>query len=403
MKTILYVGNFSFPLGNAAGKRVYANGKILRKLGYRVIYVGMDKNIDRQIDLSETRKEYDGFDFYNFSYPEKSIEWINYISVFKSFINLLENKFEINKIELIIYYGSPSLSLFINRLIKYCKKNNIKIVSDCVDWLTIKTNNPIFDFIKWLDDTYQKAYLNKKVDGVIAISRYLEEYYKKTKIKTVIIPPLSTTNSGEIKTNNKDYKVIIYAGLPFRKGMLIKDPNTLKDRVDKTIMLLYKAKEKGARFKFDIYGFTKSEYLEVLPLQKKYIDGLEDSIEFHGMKPNEEVTEEISKADFTILIRDVNRTTSAGFPTKISESISYGTPVITTKTSDLEDYIVEGVNGFFIKVDNVDDISVNELLNILEYSNNEINKMKSNCHVMQSFNYLKYVDKMESFLTEVLY
>lgn len=30
-KTVLYIGNFSFPLGNAAGKRVYANGKMLKE------------------------------------------------------------------------------------------------------------------------------------------------------------------------------------------------------------------------------------------------------------------------------------------------------------------------------------------------------------------------------------
>jgi hypothetical protein len=36
MKTILYIGNFSFPFGNAADKRVYANGKIFKELGYKV-------------------------------------------------------------------------------------------------------------------------------------------------------------------------------------------------------------------------------------------------------------------------------------------------------------------------------------------------------------------------------
>ncbi len=36
MKNVLYIGNFSFPFGNAAGKRVYANGKILKELGYDV-------------------------------------------------------------------------------------------------------------------------------------------------------------------------------------------------------------------------------------------------------------------------------------------------------------------------------------------------------------------------------
>ena len=31
MKKIIYIGNFSFPLGNAAGKRVYGNGKLFNE------------------------------------------------------------------------------------------------------------------------------------------------------------------------------------------------------------------------------------------------------------------------------------------------------------------------------------------------------------------------------------
>ena len=44
-KTVLYIGNFSFPLGITAGKRVYTNGKILKELGYEVNFIGMDKEV----------------------------------------------------------------------------------------------------------------------------------------------------------------------------------------------------------------------------------------------------------------------------------------------------------------------------------------------------------------------
>ena len=39
----------------------------------------------------------------------------------------------------------------------------------------------------------------------------------------------------------------------------------------------------------------------------------------------------------------------AGFPTKVSESISLGIPVITNNTSDLKKYICNGVNGYMIE------------------------------------------------------
>lgn len=397
MKKIIYVGNFSFPLGNAAGKRVYANGKILEKLGYETIFIGTDNDTIIKTKLSETKNEYDNFDYYNFPYPKTSLSWIKYYKIFKFFKSFIEEEIGIKNVEMIIYYGSPSLSLFIKKLINYSNTNDIKVVSDCVDWLTVKTNNPLFDFIKWADNTYQKAYLNKKVDGVITISKYLENYYKKNNLITVVIPPLSPVVYKDFKVNDYDFKHIIYAGIPFRKGEVIKDLDTLKDRIDKTIILLYEAKKRGANFKLSIFGFTKTEYLKSIPSQNDFVEGLEESIIFYGEKPNKEVTEKISKADFTILYRDVNRDTMAGFPTKVSESISYGTPVITTKTGDLDHYIIEGSHGYFLDLIN-NEQAINKLTQILLKEKKDILTMKKECINSDDFAFMNYIDKLKCFI-----
>lgn len=396
MKKIIYIGNFAFPSGNAAGKRVYANGKLFKELDYEVIFIGVDRNIDTYCNLEETEKEYDGFKFYNYPYPKSNVSWINYNKLFKLLVEFIE-KIGIENLGMIIYYGSPSLSLFINKLIHYCRRNNIRIISDCVDWLTVKTSNPFFNLIKWADNTYQKAFLNKRVDGVIAISKYLSSYYEKAGVKTVLVPPLSPVKYDFVYGNNP-CKIIVYAGLPFRKGEVIRDLSSLKDRIDITIFLLYEAKKNGANFVFNIYGFTKEEYLHSIPSQVKYVEGLANSIKFHGMKANNEVTEEISKADFTILIRDVNRDTTAGFPTKVSESISCGTPVITTKTSDLEDYIIEGENGYFICKE---ESALDDLCSIIKLSKSKVKEMKKNCYEKQPFYYKKYNSKIEEFFNSI--
>ena len=83
---------------------------------------------------------------------------------------------------------------------------------------------------------------------------------------------------------------------------------------------------------------------------------------FHGKVSNLEARNKISKADFSILFRNVNKMTSAGFPTKVSESISCGTPVITNSTSDLEHYIINGKNGFLVNLNSKP--LTNELTNI---------------------------------------
>ena len=274
-------------------------------------------------------------------------------------------------------------------------KNHIIIISDCVDWLTVKTNNPAFDIVKWIDTTYQKTILNKKADGVITISKFLDNYYKKTNM-TVLIPPLSPFIYKELCLINDERKVIVYAGIPFRIGKKARNESDLKDRIDKIIILLCEAKDRGANFKLDIYGFTKNEYLFSLPLQSGFVNRLGDFVEFHGIKSNSEVVKEISKADFTILIRDVKRDTVAGFPTKVSESISCGTPVITNKTSDIDDYVIEEKNGFFIE-----DNSIEKIIQILKIDSYEVLKMKSKCLETNIFYYKFYLDKMANFLSRI--
>lgn len=390
---VLYIGNFSFPDVNASGKRVYGNGKAMRELGYEVIYLGMSNDIDNKAKIKNTHNNYDGFDYYNLSYPKSTKEWINYKSTFKKVIKFLEKEKITDNLTTVIYYGNPRLSLFNYHLIKWCKKNNIKIISDCVDWLSVKTGNIIFDFIKWADTTYQKAYLNTKVDGVIVISSFLSDFYEKRGLKTVIIPPLSANDVLNINLEkNKGVIKLMYAGLPFRKKIVIKDPNTLKDRIDKTIILLSEVKKNGGKFIFNIFGFTKEEYLSVLPSQKEYIEILGNSIKFQGHKSNKMVLKELKISDFTILLRDKKRDTMAGFPTKVSESISYGIPVITTDTSDLKLYLKNGKTSYFID-DKITRENIETVIKILKSNKLELNK--------NIFYYKKYSEKLNIFLSEI--
>ena len=261
MKNVLYIGNFSFPFGNAAGKRVYSNGKILKELGYNVTFIGLDKNLKTEISLKESKNVYDGFVYYNFHCPRKNLDWINYRKKFNSLLDLLFKEETLKNLQFIIYYGNPSLSIFNKKLMRFCRKHQIKVIADCGDWLTIKTNNLFFNIAKSIDDAYLKAYLNKKVDGVIVVSSYLENYYKKSGCKTVIIPPLSAVKNkfSESDSNLIDKKVISYAGQPFRKNQKEIDPITLKDRIDKMVMLLHTAKKKNCKFIFNVYGLTKEE------------------------------------------------------------------------------------------------------------------------------------------------
>jgi glycosyltransferase involved in cell wall biosynthesis len=401
-RKVVYIGNFSFPFGNASGKRVYANGKLLRKLGHQVVFVGVSKDVMIETRIEDTKDTHDDFTYYSLSYPRSIAEWLNYNHTYKTIIELLQDSIKLVPGDIIVLYGSPTLSLFTTKMIRYCKNNGIVTISDCVDWLSTRTHRPFFDLVKWIDNTYQKAYANTRTDGVIAISSYLSEYYRNAGCKTVIVPPLSPMRYPAIDLPlDSDEKVkICYAGSAFRSGLKNVSSDSIKDRIDTALDLLLFAKRTECNFVFNIFGFTMIEFTDAFPTYRKIIDALGDSVVFHGVWSNEDVTREIMASDFTILIRDDKKETRAGFPTKVSESISCGTPVITTRTSDLEDYIEEGINGFFLNCENIS-ASRNRLCEILSMNKKDIFKMKAFCADSDAFYYEKYVDRIRGFWTSL--
>jgi glycosyltransferase involved in cell wall biosynthesis len=83
----------------------------------------------------------------------------------------------------------------------------------------------------------------------------------------------------------------------------------------------------------------------------------------------------------------------AGFPTKVSESISCGTPVICTDTSDLRQYIQNGYNGFVCEIENLVDV----FSDVLKFTDTQIEKMSHNC-CDNVFYYTVYQQAMREFL-----
>lgn len=403
IKKILYLGNFSFPLGNAAGKRVYGNGKLLQLIGYDVIYLGVSKNVKYGEDLLKSEETFDGFKYYNMPYAQKQVDWLKIFELYKKtkeFIKSINNKNELN---CVIMYGSPSLSLYNLMIYRYLKSKGITVISDCVDWLTVKTNNPIFNIVKKLDSEFQKRIINNKMDGLIVISKYLQDFYKNKNIPILVLPPLTSNNelqvSIEREQENEFIRKIVYAGQPFRKGIVIKDLNNLKDRVDKTMILLNDAKKSGCKFEFDIFGFDKEDYLNAIPSHASIVHELGNSVKFNGVLSNQEVSTKIQESDFTLLYRDYNRDSNAGFPTKISESISLGIPVITTATSDIFEILEEEKHGIEISLNLFE--AKGQLQKALKLPSSEIKRMKEFCKKENPFYFKNYHDVTVKFLKEL--
>jgi len=163
-----------------------------------------------------------------------------------------------------------------------------------------------------------------------------------------------------------------------------------------------RARQRGSEFTVNIYGFTKEEYLGAIPSQVQYVEELGSDIIFQGYRPYEEVTEAVASSDFTILSRDVNRGSTAGLPTKVLESIGCGMAAIETRTSDLEQYIVEGRSGYFLGMTDAAR-SVERLQTVLALTADEVLLMKTYCRSANLLYYRKFVCLLGGFVNRVLY
>ncbi|SDF02017.1 glycosyltransferase [Ulvibacter litoralis] len=388
--TILYIGGFELPDKNAAAHRVISNGKILRELGYKVVFCGMNK--DSENNGVSTPQEYYGFECYSLNYPNSTIDWFKYIIEYNYYVHLIKSQ---ENVKAIICYNLPSGSLY--RLKNYCNSNQIKIISDCTEWYEAPKEGGFLNRkVKKGDIFWRMRNLHFKMDGIISISEYLDRYYSVNNQNSIKVPPLvdvtDTKWQNDLVVTNRPVQ-FIYSGSPFS----LTSKSSAKDRLDLIIKAMSNLKKEGRSFFLHIVGIELENFIEIYPNFKDEIESLKDSISFYGRVSHSESVRLLKSSDFSIFIRDENIVTKAGFPTKFVESITCGIPVLTNKNSNIVDYLTEGENGFLISTES--DKSIQDSIDkAISLSPEEIYKMKVNCKKSQVFDYHNFLDDFKSLL-----
>lgn len=392
-KIILYAGGFIFPDRNAAAQRVIGVGKALRSLGYEIDFFSVDNASFSTATTNELIKLEDGFFYKAKKYPISKQEWINYLSSIKdieNFINIERDK----RISAVIVYNYPAIALY--RLIKLCRRLHIPLYADCTEWYSTRTGNILFRIIKFLDTSIRMRILHKKVNGVICISRYLYDYYKKFGMNVLHLPPLVDLEDSKWKQNVKKSNKIcrfIYAGSPgLEKGIN-------KDRIDIVLEAFGRLVEEGFKFELEIVGLSENDYKKQSDENSKILFEISKYVNFKGRLQHKIVLKQLMQADFMIFLRNKRRFTIAGFPTKLVEAISSGTPVITNENSNVTDYIINNKNGLIC-----DSLDINDIIDVIKSAikmpNRKLQEMSTDCRDSSLFDYKNYIDSVCEFLRE---
>jgi len=391
--TIFYIGGFEMPDKNAAAMRVLANGKILRGLGYDVVFIGIDSN--RSPVLAPQRADFSGFECWSVPYPKGGRSWLKYITGLPAILDIIRRPRDIKPVGVICYNYPAVASL---RIRSACKRLNIKVLSDATEWYDSSGGNLIYRLIKSFDTNLRMHVVHRLSDGIITTSQYLTDFYSSKGKITVELPTLFDVDcfSAPISRGSATLRRFIYVGSPFDADKVNRDRTNLKERLDTCVELFHSLYQKGKDFRFDVYGITLSDYLKVFPEHDAMIKLMSGKLEFHGRRPNAHVLRQIKESDFSIFFRDRTRVTLAGFPSKLAESISVGTPVISNKMLSLQRYSQSP--GVFLSERGAE---LDTILALIDLPNNEIDAMKFKSYQARTFHYGGHAGAVSDFLLKV--
>ena len=332
-KRFLYVGGMRLPDRNAAAHRVLAIAKLLRELGYEVSFLDIDEEMTGG-ELSPLHL-CEGFEVRSQRRPTGTKDWARYIL---NPLHVEEVLTQYPDTVGVIAYNYPAVAL--RKLRKICRKRGLILLSDCTEWY-VGEGLSLRGIALRFDSFYRMRVVQKRLDGMIAISSFLGNYYEKH-LPTVTLPPMTDLADPKWQGERTPHEGIrlSYAGSPGGKN---------KDRFAEIL----RAVGNCENVFFQVVGITADECKAANPDEAVLIDKLsaEGRVLFRGRLSHAEALAALRDCDYAVFFRQVNRVTTAGFPTKFAESISCGVPVITNRTSDLESWAEKGCGAVLLPTD----------------------------------------------------
>lgn len=387
---IIYLGAFQFPDHNAAALRARANATLLRAAGYEVMLVGHGPAGGGGVPGGTV----DGFACELISGPVGAFGWARYVLGRGDVLALLER--HAARLQAVVCYNFPAIATL--RIRRLGKTVGFRTVGDVTEWYDASGGSLLFRAAKAFDTALRMRVVNRMMDGLITTSPYLTGFYSRTGLPMIELPTLFDPGAFTPPAATVDgTPTFVYAGSPFAEGRVNRARTNVKDRLDLCVAAFARAAALGYRFRFELFGVTREQYVAVYPEHTSALAGARGRIRFHGQVANTEVRAAIAAASFTVFFRDPTRTVLAGFPTKLAESITAGTPVITNAHANVR--LLEGTPGvWLVPMGKEDEV----ILRAIQCAPQEVAALKEACFASREFDPRRYDDAMRGFLRELV-
>lgn len=337
---------FTFPDGNAATNRVftYAKGFIENGVSTHVICFRND-----------LRNDYDGISndihyYHPYGQTKRSKyflvrRWLTLRKYVRTFmlVRRINKNDKIIALHLYTYRFSTHLAAYLA-----AKSVNAKVTIE-------RCEHPLREYkYKILVQTLGNLKFSLETnlcDAIFCISDYLIDFYRKkgfTKKKILLVP--STVDAGRFDDHFNPpllYEYIAYCG----------SITLAKDGVNILIESFMKISHKYPELKLVIIG--KGDNVEEEEAVKSLVTELKagNKIIFTGQMSRTKIPSYLCNARVLALARPRSRIADAGFPSKLTEYLATGKPVVVTKVGEIPVYLKDNETAFLSEPDNIEDLA----------------------------------------------
>lgn len=312
---ILYIIRCGLP-ESAAGLRVFRMARLLQKIGCAVDFLcagevdtkgAVDKGCDKL--TGDRVYTYQGFRYFvpEVSGENSRLRNLAELATARQTFRRVKRHQRARGYNVLILYNDPGP--LTRKLGKYCRRQGLQLIGDVTEWYAPRKHGKIGERLMPVMVGHRIRKSDRKcLSGVIAVSPFLYDYYRKKGMKTVFIPPLMEDSSQQttVKHHYSESPAInlVYTGSPGEKDLLV----PLFEAVEHI-------NQKKLRLRLDVAGVGE-DYLKAVWKPGYYS---EMGIFAHGRVSHKEALLLERQADFCVLLRRPRRYARAGFSTKMAD------------------------------------------------------------------------------------
>lgn len=389
--TVLYVGGFGLPDRSASALRALGNAAAFREAGFRVVIAGKFQSIP---DAGSQPIGLHGFDCYDIRQPLPTLTRVDY-TVSPANLRALAEEIGAGRLRAIMAYNYPGFGL--SRLIGLGKSLGVPVINESTEWYGWEGVRPVTNLRRILESGWRNNSLVERAGNFVCATRWSRDRHPGA---NVLVLPFVLDPSWECWqvapesgwVGEATGVRLVYSGSP-GLGMH-------KDRLPLIIEALDRIDPDGQRFRFAVVGITQAGYLQAVPRHSDLLARQRSSIRFMGRISHREAVSVLKAADFSVFVRDDNRVSRVGFPTKYAEAATCGVPVLTNRSSDIGDYLVDGDNGILITDCSRVEIEAG-LRRALLMPREKVDAMRQRVREQRSFTPRTWAPKIREFMSQL--